>query len=349
MLDIYAGKSAMKVLKENGFKQELFTSFLGASGGPKLFSLLQSDRYLFGEFFKDCSTELNLIGSSAGAFRSACFAQKNPTEAIERLAKSYAETTYSKNARPDEITEKASLLLDTVFGDSGAKDIIENKIFKVHFIVAKSNGFVSFENKYLQGLGLFSSYLRNRSNRHKLNKQYKRYVFQSPSSGLKFTDPDNIETVTVNLNEKNIKQALLASGSIPMVMKGIKDIPNAPRGIYRDGGIIDYHFDIQLHDEGLTLYPHFNSEPKSGWFDKSSKRGVRSENYDKTVLLCPSPKFIASLPFSKIPDRNDFVKLDDQTRIKYWKTVLSETEKLVEVLNNFVESQDIDFVKPMPF
>jgi len=35
MLDIYAGANALKTIQENGFKQELFTNFLGARGGPK--------------------------------------------------------------------------------------------------------------------------------------------------------------------------------------------------------------------------------------------------------------------------------------------------------------------------
>jgi|GEM_PF-1964638 len=35
MLDIYAGANALKTIQEHGFKQELFTNFLGASGGLK--------------------------------------------------------------------------------------------------------------------------------------------------------------------------------------------------------------------------------------------------------------------------------------------------------------------------
>ena len=92
MLDIYCGENALKTIQENGFKQELFTNFLGASGGPKWFTLFGLDKYLFGDFFKERTTELNLIGSSAGAFRAACFAQKDPVAAIARLADKYART-----------------------------------------------------------------------------------------------------------------------------------------------------------------------------------------------------------------------------------------------------------------
>ena len=130
MLDIYAGKSALETIQNEGFKQELFTSFLGASGGPKWFSLFSLDKYIFGEFFKERQTELNLIGSSAGAFRAACFAQKDPVAAITRLAESYSETVYSTKVKPEEITRKAIELLDYVLADKGADEVINNEIFK---------------------------------------------------------------------------------------------------------------------------------------------------------------------------------------------------------------------------
>ncbi|MFT5634751.1 MAG: hypothetical protein ACI89T_000178 [Cognaticolwellia sp.] len=66
MLDIYCGSDALKSSQQQGFKQELFTTMLGASGRPKWFSLFGLDKYFFGEYFKDRSTELNLFGSSAG-------------------------------------------------------------------------------------------------------------------------------------------------------------------------------------------------------------------------------------------------------------------------------------------
>jgi hypothetical protein len=81
-LDIYAGKTALKTIQDQGFKQELFTNFLGASGGPKWFTLFGLDKYLFGEFFKDRSSELNLIGSSAGAFRAAALCQNDPVKRL---------------------------------------------------------------------------------------------------------------------------------------------------------------------------------------------------------------------------------------------------------------------------
>lgn len=354
MLDIYAGKSALKTIKEKGFSADLFTNFLGASGGPKWFVLYGLDKYLFGDFFKERQQVLNLIGSSAGAFRAACFAQNDPVAAIERLAKHYSETVYSKNANAHEVTNKARELMVALMRDTGVQEIMNNPVFKAHFVVARCNGFVSTENKLLQGLGLAKSIVANFYQRSCLRAQYQRVIFQPDSSELAIKDPDDFQTDHVAFTQRNLVDALLASGSIPMVMEGIKniaDVPGYSYGMYRDGGIIDYHFDIAIDvnnsKSGLTLYPHFSANLKAGWFDKNLKRKVHSEHYDNTVLICPSEEFIQSLPYNKIPDRKDFTELEPNERIAYWRTVFTESEKLAKCFEQFVKQQRIDLIKPI--
>ncbi len=348
MLDIYAGPSALKTIKKHGFDQSLFTAFLGASGGPKWFSLFGLDKYLFGEFFAGRTTPLDLVGSSAGAFRSACFAQNDPVAAVSRMAQSYSETVYSANATPGEITGKAVELLDYMLGENGAAEIISNPVFKAHFLVNKANGLVSTERKLTQLAGLVKSYVANRIDRRLLNGQYERYVFKHPASELTIKDPCQFTTHYIDLTTDNLSSALLASGSIPLVMQGIRDIPGAPKGMYRDGGILDYHFDIQLaRQDGLVLYPHFNAQPKAGWFDKSLKRSVARENYDNIVMLVPSDAFIQALPFSKIPDRKDFTELTPDVRIPYWQKVLRETERLAESFERFLSGPSLKNIKEL--
>ena len=376
MLDIYAGSHALKTIQQQGFSQQLFTSMLGASGGPKWFTLFGLDKYLFGEFFQERTTPLNLIGSSAGAFRFGALAQKDPVAAISRLAKIYSETVYTEKADAVEITTKAKALLDAVYGNNGIEEIINNPIFKAHFIVAKCQGLTSFDSKPLQFLGLLGSIILNRMDRNLLKYQYQRYVFHHPNSQVKLSDHCQFDTFYQPLTINNLKDALLASGSIPMVMQGVKNIPQAPNGVYRDGGIIDYHFDLNIEaqtdvhctqesniaetssdknsstnnnhaqNDDLILYPHFNAQPKAGWFDKNLARKVQENHYQNVVMLVPSKQFIASLPFGKIPDRKDFTEMDATTRIKYWRTVLAETERLAESFDAFCQQADVSQIKP---
>jgi len=353
MLEIFAGKNAFKTIQEQGFKQELFTNFLGASGGPKWFTLFGLDKYLFGDFFKNRSKPLNLIGSSAGAFRAAALCQKKPVEAIERLAYIYANTAYSKKPTPSEISTNAIEIVDTLFGEHGAAEVIDNKDFKAHFLVAQCNGLTSFDNQLLQGLGLLSSLVLNKIDRRLLIQQYQRYIFKQTSSDLSIDDPYHFKNTYCDLTENNIKAAVLASGSIPLIMSGVKHINGVKQSTYRDGGIIDYHFDFlltqknQTTEQGLTLYPHFTNTPKAGWFDKNSRRKVRSSSYDNTVLLAPSTKFINSLPFNKIPDRTDFTNMETIKRITYWESVLQETDRLAESFHELIHKQDISTIRAL--
>lgn len=348
MIEVYAGKTALKTMQEQGFSQDIFDTFLGASGGPKWFTLFGLDKYVFGEFFKDRTQELNLMGSSAGAFRAACFGQNDPVAAISRLAENYANTRYSNDKpTPAEITDKGRALLDYVLDTKGVDEIINNPVRKAHLVVAKCNGLVASENKVLQVSGLMASYLRNRVNRKYLRNQYERFIFQPKSSNLAISDPDDFKTTITYLSQDNLKDALLASGSIPMVMEGISDIADCPKGMYRDGGIIDYHFDVKIHNPNLVLYPHFSHNIKAGWFDKSLSRPVRESNYDNVVVICPSQAFVESLPNKKIPDRTDFTDIETESRIKLWHQVLGQSEQLAEGLDSFISRQAINEVKPM--
>lgn len=346
-LEIYAGKNALNTLQQEGFHSHLFSHFLGASGGPKWFSHYALDTYLISEFFQQRETPLHFVGSSAGAFRASCFARKAPVKALETLARIYSQTCYAKGAGAKEISQQTRDLIDELFGQNGAKEIIENKHYQAHFVVAKCLGFAASENKWLQAPAMVMNYVKNRFARQGLSSQLERFIFQPEHSTLEVTDPFQIPTQRHNLTQTNIKDALLASGSIPLVMEGVRDIANTSKGIYRDGGLLDYHFDLNFHNQGLLLYPHFDAKPRAGWFDKSLSRTPHQEHYDNTVMLCPSPEFIQSFPYQKIPDRNDFRQLADEDRIPYWQTVMDMTQSLADELDDLVQKQAIDRIRPL--
>lgn len=353
MLNIYAGPRAKQQLQQNGFRPKLFDTILGASGGPKWFVLAGLDRILVSEFFATSAQTVHVIGTSAGAFRAACMCQRDSRSAIDRLAHFYAKTVYSDHPSPDEISQSAADILGKMLGDNGVQEILTNTRFKAHFIVARSKGLVASENGTLQMLGLARSAFANLRSRTRLSRYFDRVTFGTQA--LEILDPYDLGNQFVPLTEDNLKPALLASGSIPMVMSGIVNIPGAGHGMYRDGGITDYHFDLQFAHQassgGLTLYPHFYPRPITGWFDKRlSYRKPHADSYDNVVMLVPSQEFIASLPYGKISDRNDFTKLSEAHRIPYWHTILSESDRLAEYFLEAVKSgRIVDEIKDLPF
>ncbi|BDX06294.1 patatin-like phospholipase family protein [Planctobacterium marinum] len=367
VLNVYAGPRAMQMLKVYGFNPDLFHTVLGASGGPKWFVLAGIDRVLISEFFRDRQQPLNMVGSSAGAFRFACLTQPDPVSAINRLAKEYSETVYSDKPTIDEISDKAVALLENMLPRENRQHVVDNPIFVAHLIAARCRGLLAPERKSIQYPGLLVSAVANGLSRRYLDKFYERFVFSGNQQPLSFEDPAGLHTQHVKLTENNIIDALLASGAIPGVLRGIPDIEGAGKGMFRDGGVTDYHFDLQFKstarpdeqntaahqqvNNDLVLFPHFFAVPKPGWFDKSLPwRHPHRSSYDNVVMVVPSDEFVASLPFGKIPDRHDFTKIPVNERLQYWKTVLSETDRLGEAfmaLQNPAQLQSV--LQPLPF
>lgn len=333
-LALFAGKRALAQIKEQGISQDQFKLMVGASGGPKWFVLSGLDKYFCGEFLKGRTKPLYTLGSSAGAWRFSCYAQQDPYAAMNRLIDGYSHLTYPKDAKIKQVTEQSEWLLQHVLGQKGKHEIVQNSVVNNTIIVAKSLGLTRFEHKSLLVPGLLASAMSNKIERKKLGHYYQRMIFSTDSNHIPFDYHDGINSKVVNLNKTNIEQVLQATGSIPLIINGVKNIAGAGKGMYRDGGIIDYHFDQKFlpnDDEGLVLYPHFYNEFKPGWFDKYvANRFANKAHFDNTLVLAPTAEFVKSLPFEKIPDRKDFTQLDDQQRIHYWQKVISASERLAD-------------------
>ncbi|TRX56360.1 patatin-like phospholipase family protein [Thalassomonas sp. M1454] len=344
-LAVFAGKSALAHIKQHGLGQEQIKMMVGASGGPKWFVLAGLDRYFCGDYFKDRTQPLYTLGSSAGAWRFACYAQKGPLEAINRLIHGYSHMSYPEKATIAQITEQSEQLLSHILGKNGVDEVVQNPIVKSTIIVAKSLGLTKFEHKAIQLPGLITSAIANRINRKNLGKYYQRAIFTSDTNNIPFDFNDGINSQVTEINASNYQLALQATGAIPLIINGVKNIPDAGTGMFRDGGIIDYHFDQPFlggeSAEGIVLYPHFYNEFKPGWFDKYVKhRFANKQHFDNVLVIAPTPEFVAKLPFAKIPDRKDFTQLTEKDRIAYWNIVVSESERLAQEFFELVNSDN---------
>lgn len=349
-LTIYAGPSAMKKLQRDGFRQDHFKVLVGASGGPKWFVLVGLDRYLFGEFFNGRSEELYTVGSSVGAWRMCCLATRDPVGSVERLAYNYSHEKYSDAPTVEEITDSARVMLGKVLNDSGTQEIIANDVFRTHIVADRCKGIGSSNLKVLRVIHLAASAGLNVISRRTLSLFFERTLFtnvcsQSPWSGLR-----GISSAIAEINDENLVDVMIASGSIPFVLEGVSNISGAKKGHYWDGGITDYHFDWHFHTgPELVLYPHFSAQLIPGWFDKALKwRKVKEEYLDNVVLLAPSAEFVASLPGKKIPDRKDFQNYAYEQRLRIWQEVIEKSEQLALELRALVETgEGMDRIRPI--
>lgn len=350
VLSILAGPKARKQLRGNGLCQQDIALLAGASGGAKWFVLYGMDRFLFGSFFRDRQEPLSTIGTSAGAWRLACLGLNDPLSGIERLARRYSTQEYSTE-RPDrhEVSREARRLVHYVLGESGAAEIAGNPLIRTHIIADRARGVMRTERPAVLAAGLAACGLTNAVSRRSLGWFFERTVFASQPGALPFAF-DDLPTRHVALTGDNVGEALMATGSIPLVMEGVRGVPGAPGALFRDGGITDYHFDLPFSQvEGLVLYPHFYAGLVPGWFDKMVRwRRIHPERFDNVVVLAPSADFVATLPYGKIPDRKDFEVMGTRQRLDYWARVLDASHALGDAVAELVENgRGLDDIRPL--
>jgi hypothetical protein len=340
-LTIIAGKIARERLAAEGWQPQLFQTLVGASGGAKLLGLGHLDRFIFGDFLQRSDHPMELFGSSIGSWRHAALASPNPAQAIATLQDRYLNQSWDENdtRSPTEVVDElCEWVMDGVLTAEAAEHICQHPRFTTHIVTARGRGLNSSTKRSAIALGMAVAGASNSINRRFLAHSFQRTVFSSGvSTGFQFKD---FNTVHVPLSKANLRSALLASGSIPFLMSGHRDIHGAPQGHYWDGGIIDYHFDFDnLAGEGLALYPHFTDSVTKGWFDKALKwRKIRPEVLDRIVLVAPSSSYIASLPNQKIPDRSDFQKFNQDERLLYWYQAIEQSKLLAEAFNETLDN-----------
>ena len=351
-LDVYAGTKAYALIKDGGLKPEMVKVVAGAAGGPKWLVLSQLDRIIFGTWLKGLSRPLYLLGASIGAWRFAVAGCRNPKEAITAFESAYIHQHFSAKPPPREITDVTLKIQRESITDAGIREILDHPSYRLNILANRCKGLTAAEGKWPQALGLGAAALCNLASRRLLGRFFERALFSDPRDIPPFFEMEGFSIQKTPLTEHNFRQALLASGSIPLVMSGVRNIPGAMDGVYRDGGIIDYHLDLPLNpDEGVAFFPHYTRRIIPGWFDKRLKwRRPSARNMESVVLVAPSAKFEAELPMGKIPDRNDFYLFfgKDQERIAYWKTVVERSRRpAAEFLDAVLSGAIRDQVKPL--
>jgi hypothetical protein len=349
-IDIFAGEKASEIIRDKGLKEEDIKVIAGASGGPKFLVLNGIDKAILNTWFKKRTEPLFFIGSSIGSWRGAAYAAEKPVETLDKFTESYLKQIYTSKPTRKNVTDESIRILNDFLKDKDIDFIINRSKMNLNIISAQCTGLSGIESNAALALSFIPAVMVNMISRKLLLKIYTRTLFHdtrnTPPFINCFKNPNRVK-----LSEKNFKQALLSSGSIPFVMEGIKNISGAPSGTYRDGGLTDYHINLDFGvKDGIVLFPHFSSRVIPGWLDKSLTWRKPDKNYfSNTVLVAPSKKFLGSLPLGKIPDRTDFKTFfgRDDERLKYWNEVISKSSIIGEEFMEAVSSGKIkDIIKP---
>ena len=328
-LALHAGHEARTRVLAEGLHPGLFDVVVGASGGAKWLVLSALDRLLFPWLLRDRLRPLACVGSSIGAWRHLCLALPDPAAATARLCDAYIGQDYEDGAGTADVSRVSRGILQTVLGASGAAQVVEHATVHTHVLAVRARG----PWRSGSGAGLIAATagtaFSNLLSRRALGPWMERHCFHT---GPRERAPGfgTFPTRHVALSAQTLPSALMASGSIPLVAEGVRDL--LPGEVFWDGGMMDYHILPEFGErQGLVLYPHFYAHLAPGWFDKPLRwRHRRPVEWSRLLMLSPTPELVASLPDGRLADWRDMRRFPTAERQQRWRAVASAAERLAE-------------------
>ena len=350
---IKAGKRAYEIIRDGGFHFDRVSTYFGPATGPRWLVASGFDLTLLKNGLLGRSRAIHLVGSSAGAFRFAAWLQPEPEKSYRTLMESYIGITYKRTDTPATILDSMMDTVNAYIEKDALPFALANKNYRLAIITARARNIVASEVPWLQKMGLGICFAFNAVKRSYIHKFAERVVFYNGPKPPPFCFKPGFRGRYIPLNEINFKYAVAASGAIPLVVAGVRDIYGAPKGVYRDGGLIDYHLthNYAQTKEDIVLFFNHQERIVPGWLDKRlSYRRPKEDILDNVLMIHPSYGFIAQLPGGKVPERSDFGTFidDPAARIKNWRQAVEQAQPLGEEFLELVESKRIkDVVEKM--
>ena len=342
-LIVKEGKNALAIIRDGGFNWDRVSTCYGSASGPRWLVASGFDLTLLEKGCLGRQRAIVLAGASSGAWRFAAWAQADPLKSYHELRRAYIEAQYHREDTPRSVQQSLMRIIDRYIEEDALPFALQNKRYRLAIISARAKNLTASEQSWLQKIGLATCFVSNLLFPGTIHRFFERIVFFSGPKPPPFCLNGGYRGQYIPLNHFNFKHAVLSSGAIPIVVAGVQDIFGAPRGIYRDGGLVDYHINESFHgrNDEVTLFFHHQEQSKPTWMDKNlQKRRSPEHLMDNVLMVYPSPVFVSTLPDRKIPDRTDFITyVDNQSqRIRNWWKAVDMSAHLGERFMELVDS-----------
>ena len=343
LLQYRAGSRALRLLRERGgLSPEDVCALVLPAIGPKWLVLYGIDSALVRAGFLAAAARerrLLLFGASAGAWRGLSFASRDPARAIDALRDLYCEQHFTTQDSPAAISGAYRSLLRRVLAPEDLAHVAAHPHLDLAIAAVRARGPLALARaKSAQAASLTAAALLNALGPRTQRLFFQRVVFSTDRQNpLLHAAPGELLALTT----ENMLEAALASGTVPLYMQSVSEIPSAPRGTYMDGGFSDYHLNRRAPDGSITLLFLHQERIVPTWTDKFLPwRKLDRRALQNVLLVHPSPEFIRALPGAKVPTRHDFkTHLHEPLRRKQrWHEVSEQSRALGELLLRDMES-----------
>jgi hypothetical protein len=350
-LVIKAGPKALEILRRKGFHPSDVSAIAAAAGGPKWFVIYHLTKYIAEHILPHTERQIDLLGSSVGAWQMACLSTSDPGATLERLRDRYAGELYQMPITTDEVSRGCNATLNQTFSNEDISFIIDNQKVNLNIFAARGKGILNSNSRNRVYTGLLYNFLTNALSRKLVGLSFERHIFSTQMKIPIDLSRSILSTEMVQLNTQKFREVLMATAAIPLVMNGVQSISGHEEKTFWDGGLTDYHMVLPYHEDGLVLIPHFFPDLAPGWMDKALKyRRGSGKDLSNVILLHPSENYVASLPKGKISTRDDFLEFgeDQKGRATYWTQISEQGKVLRDELEEIIESGNMaEFATPL--
>lgn len=347
VLQYRAGTRALELLRaRGGLSPEDVCALVLPAIGPKWLVLYGIDSALVRAGFLGAAARkqrLLLFGASAGAWRGLAYASRDPARALDALRDAYCEQHFTAEDSPEVISGAYRRLLNSVLTPADLAHVAAHPELDLAIAAVRARGLLATARaRNVQAASLTAAALLNVLGPHTQKLFFDRVVFSTSQPAerrhpLLHATPGEL----LSLTAENMLEAALASGTVPLYMQSVSNIPSAPLGMYMDGGFSDYHLNRQCSCGSITLLFLHQRRIVPTWTDKFLPwRKLERSWLDNVLLVHPSPEFVRALPGSKVPTRQDFKTHlhEPAVRKERWHEVAERSRALGELLLRDLES-----------
>ena len=227
-LTIRAGHLAKKLILNEGLNAQQVDIIPGAAGGPKGIGLQGLDQAIFEQFLTQHPMRRYLVGSSIGSWRFASILAWGAKEGTERLADLYTRMQFNQGMSMQDISQVCNTMLDQLI-NGREQHIVQHPDYHLTVMAVKSRHLFNSDRR-LSLLASVAGIVATNTAKRRASKIFMQRVVVQPqhANPLKLHTDKDFTTHYYHLTEYNLNKWLMASGSIPGIMAGVRDIPDAP-------------------------------------------------------------------------------------------------------------------------
>jgi hypothetical protein len=186
-LQIHAGATALKHLRERGLSPADVRIIPAAAGGPKGLILNGLDRFIFGDWLRDGAQAVHLLGASIGAWRMATACLPDPSAQLAQMAVDYIHQDYEhapgKPPTPSHVSEVFGNQLKQRF-ERRDGEVLGHARYHLHVFTSRGRHVLRRQGRLRTPLGYAGAFLANTVSRRAMGGWLERVVFSDTREPL---------------------------------------------------------------------------------------------------------------------------------------------------------------------